>query len=144
MVALALSRLECRDGPGRARHHLANFLCPDDPSAGLPTYLIDWQGHFPYLGASDLVNLIATFWTREQRRDDGLEEWVLRLYLEGLQRAGVERYAWQDLRRDYRLAIAEWLLVPLQDRAEGAARDYWRPKLLCLAGAFEDLGGVDL
>jgi hypothetical protein len=50
----------------------------------------------------------------------------------------VTGYDWVDLLTDYRLALIEWLLVPLQDRLDGAGRDYWWPKMQCLIGAYRD------
>jgi hypothetical protein len=118
--------------------YFCNFLCPNEPGAG-PTYLLDWQSPEVYLAASDLVNLCATFWTPAQRRQDGREDRLLRRYHDRLVANGVTRYTWHDLRRDYRLAVIDWLLVPLQDRADGSPTDYWWPKMQCLAAAFEDL-----
>ena len=40
--------------------------------------------------------------------------------------------------RDYRLSIADWLLIPLQDCFDGSSKEYWWPKMQCLAHAFED------
>jgi hypothetical protein len=123
--------------------YFANFLCPNDPTSG-ETYLIDWQSPSTHLGAQDLVNLCATFWTRAQRAEGGREEGVLRRYHEGLLANGVRGYHWDDLLTDYRLALAEWLFCPVHDRAEGSARSYWWPKLQCLADAFVDRDGADL
>lgn len=53
--------------------YFANFLCPEPPTSG-PTYLLDWQSPGVDLGGYDLANLCATFWTPEQRGDDGREE----------------------------------------------------------------------
>jgi hypothetical protein len=123
--------------------YFANFLCPIDPVAG-QTYLIDWQSPEAHLGAGDLVNMIATFWTPEQRHQNGREERMLRHYHTVLQASGVGDYTWDDLRLDYRLALIEWLLQPLQDRQDGAPQDYWWPKMQCLAGAYRDFDCAEL
>lgn len=117
--------------------YLANFLCPKEGQSG-ESYLIDWQSPEVYVGASDLVTMCATFWTREQRAEDGRERKVLEHYHRILQEHGVSGYAWGDLVRDYQYALVDWLLVPLQDRFEGSAKSYWWPKIQCLAQAFED------
>ena len=123
--------------------YFANVLYPHEPGTG-QVYLIDWQSPEVYLGASDLANLIATFWTPAQRQAEGREARLLGRYHDTLVTNGVTGYAWDDLLNDYRLALIEWLLVPLQDRADGARRDYWWPKMRCLAGAFHDHGCADL
>jgi hypothetical protein len=123
--------------------YFANVLCPIHPAAG-GAYLIDWQSPYAHLGADDLVTMCATFWTPEQRRADRREERALRHYHAVLLANGVTRYAWDDLLTDYRIGVIDWLLVPLQDRMDGSRRDYWWPKMQCLAGAFRDLGCADL
>ena len=123
--------------------YFANFLCPIDPAAG-GAYLIDWQSPYVHLGADDLATMCATFWTPEQRREGRREERMLRRYHSVMQANGVTRYAWDDLLTDYRHGVIDWLLVPLQDRMDGARKDYWWPKMQCLAGAFRDLGCADL
>jgi hypothetical protein len=115
--------------------YLANFLCPRSGTTGA-TYLIDWQSPEVYRGTSDLVTMCATFWTRAQRAEREIA--VLERYHRGLQEHGVTSYTWDDLIADYCYSIIDWLLIPLQDRLDGAGRDYWFPKMQCLADAFED------
>jgi hypothetical protein len=115
--------------------YFANFLCPRPGQHGRP-YLIDWQGPEVYRGASDVVNLCATFWTYAQRVEH--EGWVLARYHAGLQRHGVVGYAWEALVLDYQCSILDWLLNTLQDRLDGADRAYWYTKMQCLAAAFHD------
>jgi hypothetical protein len=122
--------------------YFANVLHPNEP--GGQVYLIDWQSPEAYLGASDLVNLMATFWTPAQRAEQEREVGALRRYLATLVAAGVTGYSWADLLHDYRLALVEWLLQTLQDRADGAGRDYWWPKMQCLAAAYRDYRCTDL
>jgi aminoglycoside phosphotransferase (APT) family kinase protein len=135
------ARLESRRiGPLTLVHgdaYLSNFLVPQG-SAGLGV-LLDWQSPSVDIGALDLANMCATFWTRAQRREH--EEPVLRRYHEAL---GVPDYPFEDLLADYRIGVADWLLVPVQDAADGSRRDYWWPKMSCLLDAFEDHGASSL
>jgi thiamine kinase-like enzyme len=128
----------------------ANFLCPMHQSAqppvgeaegtNEPVYLIDWQSAAAHLGSQDLVNLCATFWTSNQRWERDRELRLLRRYLETLQRCGISGYDWEDLAQDYRIALLDWVLTPLHDRADGSPEDYWWPKMQCLTAAFQDWG----
>jgi hypothetical protein len=117
--------------------YFANFLCPKAAADG-PTYLLDWQSPTVDIGGYDLANLCATFWTPEQRHEAQREEWILRRYHTTLQDRGVRDYSWDALVTDYQHGLIYWLLVPLQDRHGGAGRDYWWPKLQCLAAAFRE------
>ena len=123
--------------------YFANMLSPRPGIVG-NTYLIDWQSAEPHLGPFDLVNLCATFWTREQRQEGGREQRVLRHYLAQLQQRGVQNYHWEDLLLDYRLEIIEWLLITVRDAHNGSRRSYWQPKLNCMTAAFEDWHCLDL
>ena len=117
--------------------YLANFLTPKR-SFTARAYLIDWQSPSFDLGAVDLVNLCVPFWSREQRVNEGHERWVLRRYHRRLVASGVEGYDWSDLILDYRVALADWTLVAVQDAYDGSSRDYWLPKMRCLLDAYED------
>ncbi len=117
--------------------YFANFLCPNQGTMG-NVYLIDWQSPETLWAASDLANLMATFWASEPRQENGREERLLRHYYAALQAGGVSGYRWEDLLLDYHLAVIDWLLVPLQDRYDGSSRDYWWWKMQCLLGAFRD------
>ena len=100
-VALAPHFAPARDltlGHGDA--YFANFLCSTDGSG--TTYLIDWQGPEADHCGNDLANLLATFWTHEQRHEDGREHECLGVYHRTLVESGVEGYAWDDLLLDYR------------------------------------------
>lgn len=83
--------------------------------------------------------MCATFWTREQRR--GYEQRVLRRYHRAL---GRPDYRYEDLLADYRIGVADWSTVPVQDAADGSRRDYWWPKMCCLLDAFSDHDAADL
>jgi hypothetical protein len=117
--------------------YFANFLCPRPPTSG-QTYLLDWQSPTVDLAGYDLVNLLATFWTPEQRHAVNREERLLRHYHHVLTTNGVTNYSWGDLQVDYQSGLIFWLLMPVQDRFGGAGRDYWWPKMECLVAAFHD------
>lgn len=117
--------------------YFANFLCPRQNDSG-PAYLLDWQSPSCDIGAYDLANLLATFWTRAQRREDERELRLLHRYLDGLQAGGVHPYSWENLYADYRAGIIFWVLVPVQDGGDGSPWSYCQPKISCLREAFED------
>jgi len=121
-----------------------NFLCPRNPASEAPTYLIDWQSPTCAIVGYDLANLLATFWTPEQRHDQQREVSALRAYHTTLQANGVSSYTWDDLVLDYQHGLIYWLLVPVQDSFDGSSRDYWWPKMQCLAAAFRDWHCTDL
>jgi hypothetical protein len=117
--------------------YLSQFLCPA-PGTSSQTYLIDFQGPAADFGAMDLVFLFATFWPPAQRREGQREERLLRRYHQALAAQGVRGYSWETLLTDYRLALTYMLSYPVWDRNNGSRKDYWWPKLQCLAGAFQD------
>ncbi|HEX2516777.1 MAG TPA: hypothetical protein VH257_18880 [Chloroflexota bacterium] len=119
--------------------YFSNWLSPLRPASG-PPRLIDWQSPEVSPGPFDLVPLLATFVTPDQRREGGFEARLLRRYHAGLVAAGVQDYSWEDCHDDYRLGIADyWLFYPIWDEVNGSGRDYWWPKLRCLVGAYRDL-----
>jgi thiamine kinase-like enzyme len=117
--------------------YFANFLCPR-PSATGPTYILDWQSPSFDIGGYDLANLCAPFWTPEQRHENQREVMALRRYHAALQARGVNDYTWDDLVSDYQIGLIFWLLMPVQDGADGSRKDYWWPKMQCLVAAFRD------
>ncbi|HEU5228805.1 MAG TPA: oxidoreductase family protein, partial [Ktedonobacteraceae bacterium] len=96
------------------KFYFANFLCPKEPTAGT-AYLLDWQSASFDIGGHDLVNLMATFWTSEQRHAEQREDRMLRRYYDVLQANGVSGYSWEDLITDYRTHLIYWLLITIQD-----------------------------
>ncbi len=129
-----------RAGPLTLLHgdaYLSNMLVPREGSG--PAVLLDWQSPTFDIGALDLANLCATFWTREQRRTH--EARALRRYHECLAQPD---YPYDELWSDYRTAVAFWLLVPVHDAAAGSARTYWWPKMACLLDAYADHDVADL
>jgi hypothetical protein len=117
--------------------YFANFLCPHPGTTG-PAYLIDWQSACIDIGAGDLVNLMATFWTSEQRNAQGRERRLLDQFHRRLTEHGVTGYSVERLENDYRIGLVYWILMPIQDAYDGSPIDYWWPKLQCLAAAFDD------
>jgi thiamine kinase-like enzyme len=117
--------------------YFANFLVPNVGGAG-DTYLIDWQSPTFDIGAYDLVNLCATFWTSAQRHKLDREMSILQRYHHGLMRNSVNGYSWEELLLDYRAGLIYWVLVPVQDGADGSAKEYWWPKMQCLIAAFQE------
>ena len=116
--------------------YFSNFLCPRHlPST---TYLIDWQGPEVHIGALDLANMLATFWTRAQRQQDQREWRALRHYYETLIVHGVQNYTWEELLDDYRIGLIDWLYMPVWDACNGSSKDYWWPKMQCLFHAAMD------
>ncbi len=117
--------------------YFANFLCPK-PSYTGATYLLDWQSYDFDIGAHDLVNLCATFWTSAQRHEEQRERKILHHYHEVLQAHGVHNYSWDNLLTDYQIGLIYWLLMPVQDCYGGSNKDYWWPKMQCLMTAFHE------
>jgi thiamine kinase-like enzyme len=117
--------------------YFANFLCPQPPATG-PAYLLDWQSPSFDIGGYDLANLCATFWNSEQRHENQREAMALRCYYRTLQADGVTNYTWGDVLTDYQHGLIFWLLVPVQDAADGSRKDYWWPKMQCLLAAFRE------
>ncbi len=75
---------------------------------------MDWQSPSCDLAAYDLVNLLATFWTRDQRQEENREITLLRRYHQGLQSNGVQNHTWEDLMADYRAALI-FKLYPFEE-----------------------------
>jgi Phosphotransferase enzyme family len=124
--------------------YFSNFLCPRPEAVDHIACLIDWQSPCLDIGAVDLVNLVATFWTRSQREDGGRERRLLGEFHRRLVEHGVTGYSFESFLHDYRLGLVYWLLVPVQDARDGSRRDYWWPKMRCLIDAFEDWECADL
>jgi len=116
--------------------YLSQFLCPRDGS-GQPTYLVDFQEASVHLPAEDLVFMLATFWTRAQRREGEREARLLDRYRARLAERGV-RYPADRLLDDYRVGIVYQLFRTVWDQTCGASERYWRPKLDCVVASFVD------
>jgi hypothetical protein len=122
---------------GHGDAYCSNFLCPRVPGQG-PTYLLDWQSPEVNIGAIDLVNLCASFWTRHQRREGQREEMLLRRYHDNLLTHGVKDFSLPDLHTDYRIGLIDWIFYPVWDSNNGSDLHYWHPKMQCLLEAFQD------
>lgn len=120
--------------------YLTQFLCPK--TEPLPTYLVDFQDVCTDFAARDLVYLLATFWTPEQRQLH--ERDLLRRYHRTLVHQGVTRYSFDNLLHDYRLMLNFMVFHPVWDASYGANAAYWRPKMACLTAAYVDWRCADL
>lgn len=114
--------------------YLTQFLCPKLGRGA--TYLVDFQDACTDFAARDLVYLLATFWTREQRRTH--ERSVLEHYHQTLLEHGVRGYTLEQLFEDYRLMLIDMVFHPVWDTTYGADPAYWRAKLTCLTDAYSD------
>ncbi len=114
--------------------YLTQFLCPK--SGQTPTYLVDFQSACTDFAARDLVYLMATFWTREQRQR--YERDVLTHYHQVLLDEGVKGYNLDQLFEDYRLMLIDMVFHPVWDTTYGADPTYWQPKMKCLTDAYRD------
>lgn len=121
--------------------YFSNFLCPRHLPGN--TYLIDWQGPEVHIGALDLANMLATFWTRTQRNEDQRELRALQRYYQTLTTRGVCNYSWEELLDDYRVGLIEWLFMPVWDACNGSPKSYWWPKMQCLFHAAIDWQCLD-
>ena len=114
--------------------YLTQFLSPKSDVG--PTYLVDFQSVCTDFAARDLVYLLSTFWTCEQRQRH--ESALLTRYHQVLTEQGVTGYSLTMLFEDYRLALIDMIFHPLWDTTYGAESAYWRPKLECLVAAYQD------
>lgn len=114
--------------------YLLQFLCPGP--GGTATYLVDFQSVCTDFAARDLVYLMATFWTREQRAQH--ERGVLEHYHQALLAHGVMGFGLEQLIEDYRLMLIDMIFHPVWDTTYGADPAYWQPKLKCLTDAYQD------
>jgi hypothetical protein len=122
--------------------NLSNVLLPRDPAAGA-ALIIDWQLWGVSFAAEDLANLMALFWDGERRRV--LERRLLTRYHAGLLERGVQKYAWADCWRDYRLAvIVRALFMPMWFWLSGAPHPLVWSGLENAAQAYDDLGCAEL
>ena len=121
--------------------YFANFLCARRADDAV---LVEWQSPEADHPGIDLALLLASFWTPDQRHEQSRERRCLRLYHRTLRNSGVSVYTWDDLLTDYRAGLLYWLLMPLQDAADGSPPSYWLPKLHCRAPAAREWNCLDL
>lgn len=117
--------------------YLTQFLVPRAGVAA-PTYLVDFQSVTADIPSFDLTLMFAAFWSREQRQRDDRELRCLRRYYDRLLVRYVRNFSWDDLLAEYRLALTIMLFYPVWDETNGSPREYWLPKMRCLAAAYED------
>lgn len=125
--------------------YLSQFLCPREVAGEAqepkgPTYICDFEAVSTNIPAYDIVYLLATFWTPEQRRESRREDQFLHRYLQRLYKFGVDFYTWPQLWRDYQMMATFMLFDPIWDQTAGASHSYWYPKLQCLVRNFWDMG----
>ncbi len=118
--------------------YLTNILAPNDGAGQV--YLVDFDSASGNFAAFDLVYLLATFWRRSQRLEEGREQALLATYHRALTDYGVRNYSYQDLLLDYRLMLCYVLFDPVADLVRGSPRSYWWPKLSRLMAAYQDWG----
>lgn len=116
--------------------YLNQFLCPIESGQ---THIVDFDSVSANFGPYDLVYLMTTVWTPEQRHKANREMQVLHLYHEILQAKGISGYSWENLLTDYRLMISLMIFDPVFDQTNGSRESYWWPKMQCLTGAYQDL-----
>jgi hypothetical protein len=116
--------------------YLTNILTPNDQSGQV--YLVDFDSASGNFAAFDLVYLLATFWRRSQRLENGREQALLVAYHRALTDFGVRNYSYDNLLIDYRLMLSYMLFDPVADLVRGSPRSYWWPKLNRLMAAYQD------
>lgn len=116
--------------------YLTNILTPRDGTGQV--YLVDFDSASGNFAAFDLVYLLATFWRRSQRLEEGREQSLLATYHRALTDFGVRNYSYYDLVLDYRLMLSYMLFDPVADLVRGSSRAYWWPKLNRLLAAYQD------
>ena len=125
-----------------------NILAPHSLAGRV--YLVDRQVIDDWLsiwiGASDLAYMMVLWWEPEARRH--LERTVLDAYYQALLQLGVREYSWDQLWRDYRLAVPQGMYVAadwcIDDDTRSAKEWVWWPKLQRALEAFHDLECADL
>jgi hypothetical protein len=90
--------------------HIWNSFFPKQPKIK-HSLIVDWETYKRGFGVYDLAYLLITGLDVSVRRDK--EQDFLRRYHNGLQKAGIEKYNWQDCLQDYRLAIVANLFPPI-------------------------------
>ncbi len=102
--------------------------------------ILDWQSWRADPATDDLAYMIACFWPEPLRRFH--EEKLLRRYHEGLRRAGVTGYTWDDLQYDYRASIARAICFLLAAwTPEKHPTPYWK-RIENALNAFDKLDGL--
>jgi Ser/Thr protein kinase RdoA (MazF antagonist) len=115
--------------------YLNQFLVPREADG--PAVLLDFGDATAAPGAWDLAFLMATFWTKKQRREEDRERELLFRYHRRATSAGATQ-SLDELLADYRRMIAYVVFDPVWNCADGSSREYWEPKMQCVTAAWRD------
>jgi hypothetical protein len=119
--------------------HFWNFLYSHTEQTQ-PTYILDWQQQHVDWGVSDLAYLLVL---RYPHRTFANEYAFVQRYHQALLRHGVANYAWERCWQDYRRAVVEQLLVPLQWYHDGLPDALWQLFVPRSLAAYRDLNGEE-
>lgn len=89
--------------------HLHNFMLPRKTDA--PPCLLDFQFYGAGFGTGDLAHLTRVGFPAVFRKTFQME--LLRAYYDGLAAHGVRGYPWRQCVREYRMAVASMVLIPV-------------------------------
>jgi hypothetical protein len=120
--------------------HTWNFLFPRSGTG--PAFLVDWQLWHVDVGARDLAFFMALHWYPRRRRD--VERPLVRYYHQGLVANGVDKYAFDELWRDYRRCVVRNLTIPILFWSRGMKPEGWWHRLECTLAAYRDLACDEL
>jgi len=121
--------------------HAANVFHPREGIAD-SIRIVDWETWRIRPVTWDLAYMMAMFWYPERRQV--LETKLLRHYHRALLVHGVRGYEFDDLWRDYRLAVLDPLTVILSQYEFGLPARIWWHNLERILLAHEDLGCDEL
>lgn len=119
--------------------HFWNFLYPRSTRTGA-TYILDWQQHHIDWGVSDLAYLLVL---RYPHRTPDNEYRLLQRYHQALVQHGVTNYPWERCWQEYRRAVVEQLLVPIQWYDGGGPDALWQLFVPRVLTAFHELNGAE-
>lgn len=133
------------------QQYITSFLYPKDEN-GQTALFNDIDGLSTNIGTDDLVLMLTSFFTPEQRQKDDLEQRLLRHYHDTLTACGVTGYSWDTLIMDYRVKIIWRIFLSVWDcvtapppkrqvddgQIHGVHKSYWWPKMQCEIGAYQD------
>jgi hypothetical protein len=102
--------------------HFWNFLYPHSDTT-LPTYILDWQQQHIDWGVSDLAYMLVL---RYPHRTQANEYTFVQRYHAALVEHGVTNYLWDTCWHDYRRAVVEQMLIPIQWYTAGVPEALWQ------------------
>lgn len=121
--------------------HVGNMLYPREESSG-GVRLVDWDFWRIRPAAWDLAFMMAVHWFPDRRH--AAEDRLLQHYHRALEAEGVQAYDIEALRRDYRLAVIDQLMVPLHQMSVKQDAAIWWTNFERIMHAYEDLGCEEL